>query len=100
MNNERTIHGIASWKEVRDETIMNVYILSIVQLLACSLITSWLAPITFFIVSGLDLEFSKIETLRQNISFQANLYLEDSFLGDTISYTNLCGCDLTFVSGK
>ena len=66
MNNERTIHGIASWQEARDEIIMHVYILSIVQLLACSLITSWLARIAFFIVSGLDLEFSKIETLRQN----------------------------------
>jgi hypothetical protein len=67
MNNERIIYGIASWQEARDEIIMHVYILSIAQLLACSLITSWLARIAFFIVSGLDLEFSKIETLRQNI---------------------------------
>jgi hypothetical protein len=65
MNNERTIHGIASWQEARDEIIMHVYILSIVQLLAYPLITPW-ARIAFFIVSGLDLEFSKIETLRQN----------------------------------
>jgi hypothetical protein len=50
MNNERTIHGIASWQEARDEIIMHVYILSIVQLLACSLITSWLARIAFFLL--------------------------------------------------